>query len=104
MGALEDYEAANESFRTGAIYSCNDAMLRRHLSGLANQNNTNTGTQHRDIIRGLTINAILQERHIDTLETRSAKTQTLITWLTIAAVVGTSVQTIVAIVGMLHAR
>ena len=97
MGILEDYEAAHEAFRTGAIETCDNAALRRHLSGLANQNNTNTGTQHRDIIRGLTINQMLLERHIDTLDKLGAKTQRLIIWLTVAAVVGTVVQTLIAV-------
>lgn len=97
MGVLDDYESAHDAFRTGAIESCDNVALRRYLYGLSNQNNTNTGTQHRDIIRGLTINHILLARHIDMLEKRGARTQKLVIWLTVAAVFGTVVQTALAI-------
>jgi hypothetical protein len=68
MSILEKYEAADKAFRTDSILDEDNTTLLRHLSGLSNQNNTNTGTQHRDLIRGITINHVLLQRHIDTLQ------------------------------------
>jgi len=96
---LERYEEANAAFLRGSVQDESDDQLLLHLSGLANQNNTNTGTQHRDVIRGLTINNILLKRHlgrlqqhITSLSEQSARTQVLVIALTIASVVGTIAQ------------
>jgi hypothetical protein len=85
MGILDNYETADEAFRTKAVLTQDNATLLEHLHGLSNQNNINTGTQHRDIIRGLTINNILMQRHIDALNKQNAKTQCLVIALTVAA-------------------
>lgn len=104
MGSLEDYEAADKAFRTKAILSQDSEVLLAHLNGLSNQNNTNTGTQHRDIIRGITINNILLQRHINSLQShitsldaKNSKLQWWVMALAIAALVGTVVQTITAL-------
>ena len=96
---LERYEEAHAAFLRGSVQDETDAQLLLYLSGLANQNNTNTGTQHRDVIRGLTINNILLKRHLDrlqqhitTLNKQNARTQILVIALTIASVVGTVAQ------------
>jgi hypothetical protein len=96
---LERYEEAHAAFLRGSVQDESDEQLLLHLSGLANQNNTNTGTQHRDIIRGLTINNILLKRHLDRLQQhisrlneQNARTQVLVIALTIASLVGTAVQ------------
>jgi hypothetical protein len=92
MGILDNYEAADQAFRTKAVLTQDNATLLEHLHGLSNQNNTNTGTQHRDIIRGLTINNILLQRHIDGLNKQNTKTQRLVIALTIASLIGTAAQ------------
>lgn len=96
---LERYEEAHSAFLRGAVHNESDEQLLLHLSGLANQNNTNTGTQHRDVIRGFTINNILLKRHIDRLQqhitllnTQNARTQVLVIVLTVASLIGTGVQ------------
>jgi hypothetical protein len=85
MNILDNYETADKAFRTKAVLSQDNETLLEHLHGLSNQNNTNTGTQHRDIIRGITINNILMQRHIDELNKQNARTQRLVIALTVAA-------------------
>jgi hypothetical protein len=97
MSVLDQYESAHKSFRSGAVMSEDNETLLNHLSGLANQNNTNEGTQHRDIVRGLTINHILLQRHIDGLNKQNAKTQRWVIALAVASLIATAVQTTVAI-------
>lgn len=92
MGILDSYETADQAFRTKAVLTQDNAILLEHLHGLSNQNNINTGTQHRDIIRGLTINNILLQRHIDSLNKQNTKTQRLVIALTIASLIGTAAQ------------
>lgn len=106
MGILEDYEEADSAFKTKAILSQDNQTLIKHLHGLANQNNVNSGTQHRDIIRGITINNMLLQRHIDTLQNhitnldaKNSKLQKLVVLLAVAALFGTIVQTIAIFFG-----
>ena len=96
---LERYEEAHAAFMRGDLDAHDNDQLLMYLSGLANQNNTNTGTQHRDVIRGLTINNILLKRHIDklqshisTLNAQNARTQVLVIALTIASLFGSAAQ------------
>lgn len=96
---LERYEDAHTAFLRGSVQDESDEQLLLHLSGLANQNNTNTGTQHRDIIRGLTINNILLKRHLEKLQQhitslneQNARTQILVMLLTVASLIGTAAQ------------
>jgi len=85
MSVLDQYESAHKSFRSGEVMLEDNETLISHLSGLANQNNINEGTQHRDIIRGITINHILLQRHIDGLNKQNSRTQKLVIALTAAA-------------------
>lgn len=96
---LDRYEEADAAFRADDLQVRDDDQLLMYLSGLSNQNNTNSGTQHRDIIRSLTINNILLKRHIDKLQShisalnaQNSKTQVLVIVLTIASLVGTGLQ------------
>jgi hypothetical protein len=97
MGILDQYEAADHAFRTSKVLTDSNEKLLEHLSGLSNQNNTNSGTQHRDIIRGITINHILLQRHIDDLNKQNEKTQKRVIALTIAALIAAAAQAITAI-------
>lgn len=99
MGILDNYEAADQAFHTKAVLTQDNATLLEHLHGLSNQNNINEGTQHRDIIRGITINNILLQRHIDSLQKHitdlnadNNKLQKLVVALTVASLVGTAAQ------------
>jgi hypothetical protein len=92
MGVLENYDGAHAAFISGAVLTDSNEKLITHLHGLTNQNNTNTGTQHRDIIRGLTINHILLQRHIDGLNRLNNRTQNFVIALTLASLFGTGAQ------------
>ena len=78
MGILENYESAHDAFQSGRVLNDSNEVLIQHLHGLSNQNNINEGTQHRDIIRGLTINHILLQRHIDSLNKQNSRMQGLV--------------------------
>ena len=97
MGILDNYEAAHEAFKTGAVLTQSNETLLTHLHGLSNQNNSNSGTQHRDIIRGITINHILLQRHIDGLNKQNSKIQRWVIALAVAALIAAAAQTTVAI-------
>ena len=96
---LDRYEEANAAFLRDAVADESDEQLLRYLSGLANQSNSNTRTQHRDVIRGLTINNVLLKRHLDNLQqhisslnAQNGRTQILVVALTVASLIGTAVQ------------
>lgn len=96
---LNRYETAHDSFLRDQVRHESDEKLLEHLYGLSNQNNTNQGTQHRDIIRGLTINTILLQRHLDRLQDhigllnrQNSNTQKLVIALTVASLIGTVAQ------------
>lgn len=112
MGTILDrYEEADKSFRMGTILTDENEKLLAHLSGLANLNNINTGTQHRDVIRGITINHILLHRHVEVLQKQvvelhdhittlndgNRKIQRWVIALAVAALIAAVVQTTAAI-------
>ena len=110
MSVLDNYETAHTAFLTKAVLTQDNETLLEHLHGLSNQNNINTGTQHRDIIRGITINNILLQRHINSLQSHitalDAKNSRLQWWvmaLAVAALASAIVQTTIAIRGELRA-
>lgn len=102
MGILDQYEAADTAFKTGKVMSDDNEKLLEHLSGLSNLTNVNTGTQHRDIIRGITINHILLQRHIDSLNERNEKLTWWVITLAVAALVSTIVQTVVTVMAYVN--
>lgn len=101
MTILDKYETADAAFRSGDVLNESNETLLDHLHGLSNQNNINPGTQHRDIIRGLTINNIILQRHVETLQShiteldaKNSKLQRWVIVLAVAALIGTVAQTI----------
>ena len=92
MSFIDQYESADKAFRIGKVLSDDNETLLSHLSGLSNLTNINTGTQHRDIIRGITINHILLQRHIDNLNKQNSKTQRWVMVLAVAALISSIVQ------------
>jgi hypothetical protein len=92
--AQQRYDEANAAFLRGDIESASDDQLLAYLSGLSNQLNLNVGTQHRDVIRGLTVNNILLKRHLNGLQqhitglnAQNAVTQRWVIALAVLAVV-----------------
>jgi len=85
-------DAAAKAFDENALSSCDNDTLHKHLIALANELVPNSSVQHRNIIRGITINHILLQKHIDALNKQNSKTQWLVVALTIASLIGTGVQ------------
>lgn len=88
----DNYQPMEDAFRDGVIASETSDVLQKHLLALSNQVIRNDAVQHRDIIRGITINHILLQRHIDGLNKQNSKTEKLVIALTVASLIGTGVQ------------
>lgn len=97
MSIHQLYEKANIAFKTGKVLTDDNDELINHLSGLANQNAINESHRSRDIIRGITINHILMQRHIDDLNKQNSKTQKLVIVLALIAAISSIVQITLAI-------
>jgi len=89
---IEQWEAASKAFENGSIESCDNATMRAHLLALSNQQIHNDSIQHRDVIRGITLNHILLQRHINDLDRQNTKTQRWVIALAVASLIGTAVQ------------
>jgi hypothetical protein len=79
------YEIADYAFKSDSVLSDDNEKLISYLWGLQNHTNTSPGTEQRDVIRGITINHLLLQRHIDRLDKQNTKTQRLVIVLTVAA-------------------
>jgi hypothetical protein len=79
-----DYQSSENAFRDGTISSATDEDLAKHLLALANKPIENDRIKHRDIIRGITINHMLLQHHIDRLNRQNSKTQR---WFMVFAVI-----------------
>ena len=89
---IEAWEAAGKAFEDGSIESCGNATMRAHLLALSNQQIYNDSIQHRDVIRAITLNHILLQRHINDLDRQNTKTQRWVIALAVASLIGTAVQ------------
>ena len=87
-----DYQPVEDAFREGTIEHQDPETLKRFLLALANQPIPNDTVRHRDIIRGLTINHLLLQHHIDGLNRQNSKTQKWVIALAIAALLSSVVQ------------
>lgn len=90
--AIEDWEKVDTAFKDGALLSCDTRTLQNHLLALSNQQIHNESIQHRDVIRGITINHILLQQHIDKLNKQNSKTQWLVIALTVASLLASVIQ------------
>ncbi|MEW6353422.1 MAG: hypothetical protein AB1469_03860 [Pseudomonadota bacterium] len=79
-----EYQPVENAFREGTITSASDEDLSKHLLALANKPIDNDRIKHRDIIRGITINHMLLQHHIDRLNSQNSKTQR---WFMVFAVI-----------------
>lgn len=86
------YQAVEDAFREGRIASEDSATLRQYLEALSNQPLPNEFIRHRDIVRGLTINHILLQRHISDLDRKNATTQKLVMALAAASLLASGGQ------------
>ena len=88
----EAHQAVSDAFASGTIVSTDTKSLHAHLLALSNQDVANNTIQHREIIRGMTINNLLLQRHIDRIDTQNTRTQWLVIILAVASLIGTGVQ------------
>ena len=86
------YQTVEDAFREGEVESKDSTTLGRYLLALANQPIESDRVKHRDVIRGITINHVLLQRHIAELDKKNANTQKLVVALTIAAVITGGIQ------------
>lgn len=80
----DNYQPVEDAFSNGQLESQDSDTLKKHLLALSNQPIHNELVRHRDIIRGLTINHLLLQRHIETLNRQNSKTQR---WFMVFAVI-----------------
>lgn len=95
--SIEQWEAASKAFESGTIEQCSNAELRAHLLALSNQSIHNASIQHRDVIRGITLNHLILQHHIDRLDCQNTKTQRWFMALAVASLIGTAVQVYYAV-------
>ena len=87
------YQPVENAFREGTVMEQSDETLSSFLVALSNKVIQNENVRHRDIIRGITINHILLQRHIEALDRKNSRTTWLVILLTVAALIGTASQT-----------
>ena len=93
---IEEYERVLRAFTTGEVYSADAETLKRYLTVIASHSTTNPVAQSRDLVQSTTLNNLILQRHIDSLERRGANTQRLVMLLTVASLLGTGYQSYLA--------
>ena len=88
-----DNISLDDMFRTHKVLNASDKELEQMLTQLCGGHIENWMVIHREVIRGLTINHIQMQRHIDKLDKRSSTLQKWVIALAIASLIGTAVQT-----------
>lgn len=76
----------DELFSQGAVFEASDEELMHALEELSNGHVANDMVRHREVIRGITINAMLNQHHIDKIESRNTRLTRLIVILTIVSI------------------
>ena len=70
----------DKAFETGDVFNASDEVLVEYLRVLNYEPIPNEYTRHRAIIRGITINTLINLRFIKSVERRN----TILTWVVIA--------------------
>jgi hypothetical protein len=91
-GQQESYDRMNAAFGQNTVHSASPETLSKYLVSLSNQPIQNSAVQHRDIIRGITINHILLQRHIDSLNKQNSTIQKWVIALAVAALISSVAQ------------
>lgn len=81
------FDAAERAFDENTLADCDDKTLQEYLIAVAREDVLNPALQHRNIIRGITINHLLLQRHIDRLNKKNSITQQLVIALTVSALI-----------------
>ncbi|MEH6638180.1 MAG: hypothetical protein V7717_02775 [Porticoccaceae bacterium] len=63
-----EYQPVEDAFREGTVESASTEELQNYLLALSNQPIPNEMVRHRDIIRSITINHMLLQRHVGILQ------------------------------------
>lgn len=82
----------HQLFETGEVLSKEEPELITGLLELCNGRVSNEEVRHRELLRGITINHILMQRHIDKLNKQNNTTQRWVIVLAAASLIGTAVQ------------
>lgn len=80
-------QGKDKLFEKGEIFSATDEELDNALKELSTGHVSNDMVRHREIIRGITINTIKSQRHIDRIEARNQKLTYIIIVLTIVSII-----------------
>ena len=89
---VPEYQEALKAFDTGGVVDASRTDLQRYLVAIARNATGDDAVQARDTIQALTLNHLVLQRHIDSLERKNTVTQRLVIGLTIASLAGTVVQ------------
>ena len=92
MQQSDCYQSVENAFQEGRIAHTDTATLTEYLNALSNQPIPNEYVRHRDIVRGLTINHILLQRHIAELDRKNGTTQKLVIALTLMSLFASGAQ------------
>lgn len=84
----------DELFDKKVVFEAEDSNLLDALMELSVGYVPNEGVRHREIIRAITINTIMSQRHIDRIEKRN-------TYLTYLIIILTTVSTIIGVIGII---
>jgi len=77
----------DQLFEDGDVFGASDAELDNALKELSTGYVPNDMVRHREIIRGITINTIKSQRHIDRIEARNQKLTYIIIVLTSVSII-----------------
>jgi len=77
----------DELFEQGSVFDASDEEIKNALNELSTGSVPNDTVRHRQIIRGITINTIINQRHIDKIESRNQKLTRLIIVLTAVSII-----------------
>jgi hypothetical protein len=89
---VPEYQEALKAFAAGTIVDASRTDLQRYLVAIACNATGDDAVQARDTIQALTLNHLVLQRHIDTLDRKNKVTQRLVIGLTVASLAGTVVQ------------
>lgn len=84
------HSKVDQAFETGSVAQASDSELMAYLTTLCTGNVPNPSVQHREIIRGITINHLQTARVIARLNRQN----TILTWVVIVLAVASIIATI----------
>lgn len=92
---MDIYQPMEDAFRDWTVLGQDKEILFQHLRALSNKPIESEHVRHRDIIRGITINNILMQRHIDALEKRAKFLTVFVAVISVASLLAALAQIMV---------